>query len=343
MRNWKFAAAAAALVVGLAGCGSNDSGGEPQAASSDAGPKFAGQTLTVWRLGDPAEINKKYMTDLNAKFKQQTGADVKVEWVPWPDAQAKWTAAVTAGSGPDVTELGNDQVSAWAGQSAIADLTEMVNGNAEFQQIPKNLWGYETIDDKIYAVPWAGGTRAVLYRKDWFKELNIEVPKTWDDLVAAAKKIVAAKGKDVDGFAFNGGADANMSLSPFVWAAGGDFATSEGGKWIGKLTERGLQGGLPVLHRPGLQGRGLAHVGSDAELRGHRHPVPEQQGRDVRHRPVGPGRDQGTQQGQDRRRPDGLLLDPGQGRHRGRTGLPGRQRHRRLEGRARTRSSRSST
>lgn len=244
MRNWKFAAAAAALVVGLAGCGSNDSGGEPQAASSDAGPKFAGQTLTVWRLGDPVEINKKYMTDLNAKFKQQTGADVKVEWVPWPDAQAKWTAAVTAGSGPDVTELGNDQVSAWAGQSAIADLTEMVNGNAEFQQIPKNLWGYETIDEKIYAVPWAGGTRAVLYRKDWFKELNIAVPKTWDDLVAAAKKIVAAKGKDVDGFAFNGGADANMSLSPFVWGAGGDFATSEGGKWTGKLTEAGFKEGF---------------------------------------------------------------------------------------------------
>jgi N,N'-diacetylchitobiose transport system substrate-binding protein len=246
MRSWKVTAAAAiALAVGLAGCGSGDSGSEdPQAAASNAGPKFAGQTLTVWRLGDPVEINKKYMTDLNAEFKTQTGADVKVEWVPWPDAQAKWTAAVTAGSGPDVTEIGNDQVSAWVGQGAVADITDAVGGSAELQEIPKNLWGYETIGDKIYAVPWGGGTRAVLYRKDWFKELGIAVPKTWTDLVAAGKKIVAAKGADVDGFAFNGGSDANMSLSPFVWGAGGDFAVNEGGKWVGKLNDPGFKEGF---------------------------------------------------------------------------------------------------
>ena len=246
MRSWKVTAAAAiALAVGLAGCGSGDSGSEdPQAAASNAGPKFAGQTLTVWRLGDPVEINKKYMTDLNAEFKTQTGADVKVEWVPWPDAQAKWTAAVTAGSGPDVTEIGNDQVSAWVGQGAVADITDAVGGNAELQEIPKNLWGYETIGDRIYAVPWGGGTRAVLYRKDWFKELGIAVPKTWTDLVAAGKKIVAAKGADVDGFAFNGGSDANMSLSPFVWGAGGDFAVNEGGKWVGKLNDAGFKEGF---------------------------------------------------------------------------------------------------
>lgn len=245
MRIWKTTAVAAVVALGLAACGSGDNE-QPQAGESSGGTgqKFAGQTLTVWRLGDPVEINKKYMTDLNSRFKQQTGADVKVEWIPWPDAQAKWTAAVTAGSGPDVTEMGNDQVSAWVGQGAVADLTEPVNSNAEFQQIPKNLWSYETIDGKIYAVPWGGGTRAVLYRKDWFKELGLTVPKTWADVVTAAKKIVAAKGKDVDGFAFNGGSDANMSLSPFVWGVGGEFAVNESGKWVGKLTEPGFKEGF---------------------------------------------------------------------------------------------------
>jgi N,N'-diacetylchitobiose transport system substrate-binding protein len=242
MRTWKIIAAAATLALGLAACGSNE---EPEASDpSTPGQKFAGQTLTVWRLGDPVEVNKKYMTDLNAKFKQQTGADAKVEWIPWPDAQAKWTAAVTAGSGPDVTEIGNDQVSAWVGQGALADLSETVKATPEFQEIPQNLWGYETIDGKVYAVPWGGGTRAVLYRKDWFKELGIAVPKNWTDVVTAAKKIVAAKGNDVDGFAFNGGADANMSLSPFVWGAGGEFAVSESGKWVGKLTEPGFKEGF---------------------------------------------------------------------------------------------------
>ncbi|WP_232666606.1 extracellular solute-binding protein [Pseudonocardia sp. TRM90224] len=245
MRIWKLAAAAAALTLSLAACGSGGGAAPPPPAGGGTGPtSFAGQTITVWRLGDPAAVNEKYMTDLNAKFKEQTGADVKVEWIAWPDAQAKWTAAITAGSGPDVTEIGNDQVAAWVGQGALADITDMVGSAPELKQIPENLWGYETIENKVYAVPWGGGTRAVLYRKDWFQELNIQVPKTWDELVTAAKTIIAAKGSDVDGFAFNGGADSNMSLSPFVWGAGGDFAVNNGGKWTGKLTEPGFKEGF---------------------------------------------------------------------------------------------------
>ncbi|MFF5110728.1 extracellular solute-binding protein [Streptosporangium sp. NPDC000509] len=241
-------ATTAALALGLAACGSSEpaapAAGSDATAPAASGPKFAGQTLTVWRLGAPDEKQDKLMADLNAKFKETTGADVKVQWVPWPDAQAKWTAALAGGEGPDVTEFGNDQVAAWVAQDALTDITDVVKSAPDFQQIPQNLWGYETVDGKIYAAPWGGGTRAVLYRKDWFEDLKIEVPKTWEDLVAAGKKIVAEKGKDVDGFAFNGGSDANMSLSPFVWSAGGDFAAFEGGKWVGKLTEPGFKEGF---------------------------------------------------------------------------------------------------
>ncbi|GAA0854049.1 extracellular solute-binding protein [Streptosporangium amethystogenes subsp. fukuiense] len=241
-------ATTAALALGLAACGSNEpatpAAGSDASAPAASGPKFAGQTLTVWRLGAPDEKQDKLMGDLNAKFKETTGAEVKLQWVPWPDAQAKWTAALAGGEGPDVTEFGNDQVAAWVAQDALTDITEIVKANPDFQQIPQNLWGYETVDGKIYAAPWGGGTRAVLYRKDWFEDLKIEVPKTWEELVAAGKKIVAEKGKDVDGFAFNGGSDANMSLSPFVWSAGGDFAAFEGGKWVGKLTEPGFKEGF---------------------------------------------------------------------------------------------------
>ncbi len=240
-------ATTAALALGLAACGSSEPAEStaPKADSSAAGgQKFAGQKLTVWRLGTPDEKQNALMADLNAKFKETTGADVNLQWVPWPEAQAKWTAALAGGEGPDVTEFGNDQVAAWVAQDALTDITDLVKSHPDFQQIPQNLWGYETVDGKIYAAPWGGGTRAVLYRKDWFKDLGIEVPKNWDDLVAAGKKIVEEKGKDVDGFAFNGGSDANMSLSPFVWSAGGDFAAFEGGKWVGKLTEPGFKEGF---------------------------------------------------------------------------------------------------
>ncbi|MCT9932886.1 sugar ABC transporter substrate-binding protein [Planotetraspora sp. A-T 1434] len=266
MKITKIAAATtatAALALGLAACGSGDSTDtKPTAAASAAasGPKFAGQTLTVWRLGAPTDVFQKYMDDLGAKFKEQTGADAKVQWIPWPDAQKKWTAALAGGEGPDVTEFGNDQVAAWVQQDALADITDVTKNDADLQQIPQNLWSYETIDGKVYAAPWGGGTRAVLYRKDWFDKLGITVPKTWDELIAAGKKIVEKEGKDVDGFAFNGGSDANMSLSPFVWSAGGDFAAFEGGKWVGKLTDpafkEGFQFYTDLVAKDGVSGKG---------------------------------------------------------------------------------------
>ncbi|MFI6790323.1 extracellular solute-binding protein [Nonomuraea sp. NPDC050383] len=235
----------AALALGLAACGGSTepSKSEPAQSASAAGPKFAGQSLTVWRLGDPNEPSQKYMDDLVADFKTQTGAETKVEWIPWPQVNDKFTAAAAGGEGPDVTEIGNDQVPLWQSQDALAPVTSITTAG-EQAQIPKNLFGLETIDGEVYAMPWGAGTRAVMYRTDWFKELKIEVPKTWDELVAAAKKIQDKKGKDVDGFAFNGGSDANHLLGALAWSQGGEYAVKEGDKWVAKLTDPAFKAGF---------------------------------------------------------------------------------------------------
>ncbi|MED7926498.1 sugar ABC transporter substrate-binding protein [Nonomuraea sp. LP-02] len=233
----------AALALGLAACGSGEApSSSPSAAASASGPKYAGKTLSVWRLGDSNPAAAKYMEELNAEFKQQTGAEVKLEWIPWPQVADKFAAAAT-GSGPDVTEIGNDQVPMWQSQDALTPITDIAR-EGDRAQIPENLYGYETVDGEIYAVPWGAGARAVLYRKDWFEDLKIEVPKTWDELVAAAKKIQKEKGAGVDGFAFNGGSDANHLLAAFAWSEGGEFAVKEGDKWVGKLTEPGFAKGF---------------------------------------------------------------------------------------------------
>jgi N,N'-diacetylchitobiose transport system substrate-binding protein len=235
----------AALALGLAACGSSETPptSSPSAAASASGPKYAGKTLTFWRLGDSNPDAKKYTDELVAEFEKQTGAKVTVEWIPWPQVNDKFTAAAAGGAGPDVTEIGNDQVPLWQSQEALEPITDIVAAGDQ-AQIPKNLMGLETIDGETYAVPWGGGSRAVLYRTDWFKELKIEVPKTWDELMAAAKKIQAEKGKDVDGFAFNGGSDANHLLGALAWTAGGDYAVKEGEKWVGKLTDPAFKAGF---------------------------------------------------------------------------------------------------
>lgn len=237
---------AAALALGLAACGSGESpssGATRAGASSPPGQPFQGKELTLWRLGDANPAAKTYTDALTSAYTQQSGATVKVEWIPWPQVNDKFTAAAAGGAGPDVTEIGNDQVPLWQSQEALEPVTDLVN-TGEQAQIPRNLMGLETIDGETYAVPWGGGSRAVLYRTDWFKELKIEPPTTWDELIAAAKKIQAAKGKDVDGFAFNGGSDANHLLGALAWTNGGEYAVKEGDKWVGKVTDPAFKAGF---------------------------------------------------------------------------------------------------
>lgn len=249
----------AALALGLAACSTSETpkAAEPKPEASASGPAYAGKTLTVWRLGDSNPAAAKYMEALNAEFTKVTGAAVKLEWIPWPTVNDKFTAAAAGNGGPDVTEIGNDQVPLWQSQDALSPITALA-GAGEQAQIPKNLLGLETIDGEVYALPWGAGSRAVLYRTDWFKELKIEVPKTWDELVAAARKIKAEKGSDVDGFAFNGGSDANHLLGALAWSEGAEYALKEGDKWVGKTTDPKFAAGFKTytsLVTDGLSGK----------------------------------------------------------------------------------------
>ncbi|GAA3123746.1 sugar ABC transporter substrate-binding protein [Streptosporangium carneum] len=243
-------ATTAVLALGLAACGSGTStstsdsaSADPSAAASSAGPKYAGQTLSFWRWGDPTPEQKSVMEKVVADFEKNTGAKVNVQWSPWTGYAEKFQAAAAGSETPDVTEIGNTDVITWAAQDVFLDLTDKVGAFPGKGGISQGMWDTDTLDGKIYGVPWMAGDRAVIYRKDWFKELKLEVPKTWDELVAAAKTI-SEKKKGTAGFEFNGGSDMMQSLAPFVWGVGGEIAKSENGKWVSKLSEPTAREGI---------------------------------------------------------------------------------------------------
>ncbi|RZS39199.1 carbohydrate ABC transporter substrate-binding protein (CUT1 family) [Herbihabitans rhizosphaerae] len=222
-------AALAALALVVTGCGSST--GSTDGAAGDGGPP---PILTVWQMGPGSPEQTTFLDGVEAEFrKNYPNTDVVIKYVPWSQAATAFQKAAAGGEGPDVTEIGNTDVQSHIEQGNLADISAEVNAWPEGKDLNKGALANDQANGKTYAVPWYGGVRAVWYRKDWFAELNIAVPKSWPELVAAARKIQDTK--KVPGIAAP--SDQTNAILSFVWANGGDIAAKEGNKWVGKLAD----------------------------------------------------------------------------------------------------------
>jgi ABC-type glycerol-3-phosphate transport system substrate-binding protein len=229
VRYTRAAAAAIALALGLAACGSSDNKKDSGAAKGADPAK-----IVVWQMGDGSPEQTNFLKGVTAEFqKKHPKTAVQIQYVPWPQSTQKFQTAIASGAGPDVTEVGNTDVQSWAQQGAFADITDKLSSWADGQNLNKGALANDQLDGKTYAIPWYGGVRGIWYHKDWFQQLGIQPPKSWADLVAAAKTIQDKKG--VPGIAAP--SDFTNGILSFVWANGGDVATKQGGKWVGTLDQ----------------------------------------------------------------------------------------------------------
>jgi N,N'-diacetylchitobiose transport system substrate-binding protein len=210
-------AVVASVAMMLAGCGGSDD------KAADTGK------LTVWMMGAGTDAQTAFLDGVEAEFKQKhPGTDVVVQYVPWTEAPKKFQTALAGGDGPDVTELGNTETQGWAAQEALADLTDRMGGWAEGRDILPDLLSNAQLDGRQYGVPWYAGVRAVYYRADWFTELGLQPPRTWDELVTVARTVQQRKpGKY--GFALPGNSE--LPFYSFLWSTGAEIATKQGDTW----------------------------------------------------------------------------------------------------------------
>ena len=91
-----------------------------------------------------------------------------------------------------------------------------------------------TVDGSLVYMPWQNNITAMVYRKDLFEEKGIQVPKTWDEFLEAAKALT----EDLDGdgkmdrygcvFAGTRNDSAESRFQTFALTYGCDFVTENG-------------------------------------------------------------------------------------------------------------------
>jgi len=226
---------AAAVVV--AACGGS-------APSTNAADQTG--TLTVWLMNGsaPASVIDSVNADFKAKYPNVT---VKVELQQWGDIGTKLDTAFVGSTPPDVVELGNTLVAKYAAAGALEDIGGKKSSFANSGTWLQSLTDSCTVSKKLYCVPYYAGSRAIIYRKDFFAAANVQPPDSMDGLLTVGQKLMAAHSSDPNFSALYYPGKYWYAALPFIWDFGGDIATQSGGKWQGSQNSSSSQQGLNTL------------------------------------------------------------------------------------------------
>jgi N,N'-diacetylchitobiose transport system substrate-binding protein len=203
-------------------------------------------TLTVWLMNGsaPASVIDAVNTDFKAKYPNVT---VNVEIQQWGDIGTKLDTGFAGSNPPDVMELGNTLVAKYAAAGALEDIggkkSSFDNSGTWLQSLTDSC----TVSGKLYCVPYYAGSRAIIYRKDFFAAAGVQPPDSLDGLLTVGQKLMAAHSSDPNFSALYFPGKYWYAALPFIWDSGGDIATQSGGKWQGSLSSSSSQQGLTTL------------------------------------------------------------------------------------------------
>jgi N,N'-diacetylchitobiose transport system substrate-binding protein len=203
-------------------------------------------TLTVWLMNGsaPQAVIDSVNADFTAKHPK---VNVKVEIQQWGDIGTKLDTAFAGSTPPDVVELGNTLVAKYAAAGALEDITSKKSSFDNSGTWLQSLTDSCTVSGKLYCVPYYAGSRAIIYRKDFFDAAGVQAPTSMDDLLTVGQKLMAAHKSDPNFSALYFPGKYWYAALPFVWDFGGDIATQSGGKWTGSLNSDNSQQGLNKL------------------------------------------------------------------------------------------------
>jgi Bacterial extracellular solute-binding protein len=122
------------------------------------------------------------------EFGKQAGVEIAIERINQNDIQARTTAAVQSGSGPDIIVINNNYPHLY--QESVADVSDVAE---EIGAKQGGWWDYAKVNcfagNRWVAVPYFIISWAVTYREDWFKEAGFEYFEVMDTFGIPGTKV----------------------------------------------------------------------------------------------------------------------------------------------------------
>lgn len=181
------------IVEGCGATGKNTTGENSGQSATEEGKGNASEGAVNLELFSTKAENKETLQKLADKFHEQNPA-VTVTITAPADAGTVLKTRMAKNDMPDLVAMGGDNnykevesagmLEDLSSESYIADI------QPAYLQMVYDV--NKDKEEKAFGIPYATNASGILYNVDKFKDLGIEVPKTWDEFTAAIDKIEAA-------------------------------------------------------------------------------------------------------------------------------------------------------
>ena len=202
----------------IAGCGGDSDSDQPSAPAESSGEPVQ---LSFWswapNIGKVVDIWNEKNPDIQVKVSQPAQGD---------DLMTKLITASKAGNAPDLAQAEYQALPSLLMSEVVADISGEVEPiKGEFSE---GTWGLVTFGDAVYGIPQDVAPMMLFYRKDLFKKLGLEVPKTWDEFAAAAREV---RQKDPDRYLTTFSANDPGWFAGLSQQAGAEWWAVDGESW----------------------------------------------------------------------------------------------------------------
>lgn len=199
-RAWAFLSVCVLSVCLFSGCKKGQTEKSPTDENGKYTPEITVTSAAIFPLVDFPEGQSYEDNVWLQEYKEKLGINLKYDW--YVTDNGSWyqriNVAIKSGELPDFFKADVEQFRLLQNSGSLADLTEAYESTASdalkallYESGPTAM-ASATVDGKLLGIPFTEmpkeGAPILMIRKDWMDRLNLEAPKTFDDV----KKIAAA-------------------------------------------------------------------------------------------------------------------------------------------------------
>lgn len=193
-------------------------------------PAWSAETATIWVRADASNFMPKVVD----AFNKSHGDQIKLDIIPNAEIITKYGAAAAGGTAPDALSLDLIYTPAFAASGQLEDITDWAKSLPYFSALSPAHVKTGTYHDRIYGLPFSADSSVLIWNKKLFKKAGLDPekgPANWAEIEADAEKINALGG-NIKGYYFSGNCPGCniFTLTPLVWASGGDILSDDGTK-----------------------------------------------------------------------------------------------------------------